>query len=79
MHAALPAGGAVIVYDSLIDDERCRNAFALLMSLNMLLQTPGGSEYTARECADWLQQAGFQMLRAEPLTGTDTMIVAVKQ
>jgi len=78
-HAALPVGGAVIVYDTLIDDGRCRNAFALLMSLNMQLQTPGGSEYTARECAGWLQQAGFRLLRTEPLAGGDTMIVAIKQ
>lgn len=78
-HAALPVGGALIVYDTLIDDGRCRNAFALLMSLNMLLQTPGGSEYTARECVGWLQQARFQVLRAEPLAGGDTMIVAIKQ
>jgi hypothetical protein len=79
VHAALPAGGAVIVYDTLIDDERRRNAFALLMSLNMLLQTPGGCEYTARDCARWLQQAGFQMLRTEPLAGGDTMIAAIRQ
>jgi O-methyltransferase domain/Dimerisation domain len=79
VHAALPAGGALLVYDTLIDDGRCQNAFALLMSLNMLLQTPGGSEYTARECAGWLQQAGFLVLRTEPLTGPDTLIVAIKQ
>jgi hypothetical protein len=78
-HAALAPGGAVIVYDTLIDDGRCRNAFALLMSLNMLLQTPSGSEYTARDCAGWLQRAGFRVLRTEPLAGADTMIVAVKQ
>jgi hypothetical protein len=78
-HAALPLGGALIVYDTLIDDGRCRNAFALLMSLNMLLQTPGGAEYTARECAGWLQQAGFQVLRTEPLAGGDTMIVGIKR
>jgi hypothetical protein len=78
-HAALPSGGAVIVYDTLIDDGRCQNAFALLMSLNMLLQTPGGSEYTVRECAGWLREAGFQVLRVAPLAGADTMIVAIKQ
>jgi len=78
-YAALPAGGALLVYDTLIDDERCRNAFALLMSLNMLVQTPGGFEYTARDCTGWLQQAGFLVLRAEPLTSADTLIVAIKQ
>ncbi|HZS64857.1 MAG TPA: methyltransferase, partial [Xanthobacteraceae bacterium] len=33
---ALPSGGALIVYDAIIDDERRTNAFGLLMSLNML-------------------------------------------
>ena len=40
-HAALPPGGCLIVYDAIIDDERRQNAFGLLMSLNMLIETPG--------------------------------------
>src|SRR5271166_5287844 len=38
--AAVPNGGAVIVYDAIIDDERRENVFGLLMSLNMLIETP---------------------------------------
>jgi hypothetical protein len=38
-YAALPYGGALIVYDPIIDDDRRRNAFGLLMSLNMLIET----------------------------------------
>src|SRR5688572_32644663 len=41
---ALPEGGAVIVYEALIDDDRRENAFGLLMSLNMLIETSGRSE-----------------------------------
>lgn len=41
---ALPEAGALIVYDAIIDDERRSNAFGLLMSLNMLIETPGGFE-----------------------------------
>ena len=40
-HQALPEGGALIVFEALIDDERRENAFGLLMSLNMLIETPG--------------------------------------
>ena len=36
---ALPDGGALIVYEAIIDDERRGNAFGLLMSLNMLIET----------------------------------------
>lgn len=34
----LPNGGALIIFESLIDDERRTNAFDLLMSLNMLIE-----------------------------------------
>ena len=39
-HDALPDGGALIIYEAIIDDERRANAFGLLMSLNMLIETP---------------------------------------
>jgi hypothetical protein len=41
-YAAIPTGGALVVYEAIIDDERSKNAFGLLMSLNMLIETPGG-------------------------------------
>ena len=46
----LPSGGALIVYESMIDDDRSKNAFGLLMSLNMLIETPGGFDYTGADC-----------------------------
>ena len=47
---ALPKGGALIIFESLIDDERRSNAFGLLMSLNMLIELPGGFDYTGADC-----------------------------
>jgi hypothetical protein len=47
---ALPGGGALIVYESIIDDERSENVFGLLMSLNMLIETPAGFDYTGADC-----------------------------
>ena len=49
-YEALPPGGALIVYDAIIDDERRENAFGLLMSLNMLIETRGGFDYTGADC-----------------------------
>jgi hypothetical protein len=37
-YRALPPGGAVIVYERLIDDDRRVNAAAVLANLNMLIQ-----------------------------------------
>jgi hypothetical protein len=77
-HAALPAGGALIVYDAIIDDERRQNAFGLLMSLNMLIETPGGFDYTGAQCCAWMRQAGFATARVEPLVGAESMVIATK-
>ncbi|BBU27412.1 methyltransferase/methylase [Burkholderia sp. THE68] len=77
-HAALPPGGCLIVYDAIIDDERRQNAFGLLMSLNMLIETPGGFDYTGAQCCAWMKEAGFASARVEPLVGPDSMVIATK-
>ena len=45
-HGALPSAGALIVYERMIDDGRQTNAAGLLASLNMLIMTDGGFDYT---------------------------------
>lgn len=77
-HDALPAGGALIVYETLIDDERRQNAFGLLMSLNMLIETREGFDYTGADCVGWMRQAGFKDTRVVPLAGPESMVVAIK-
>jgi hypothetical protein len=75
---ALPVGGALIVYEAIIDDERSKNAFGLMMSLNMLIETPGGFDYTGADCSGWLRDAGFSSTRVEPLVGPDSMVIGIK-
>jgi hypothetical protein len=75
---ALPEGGALIVYEALIDDERRENAFGLLMSLNMLIETPGGFDYTGADCQGWMRDAGFRETRVEHLAGPDSMVIGIK-
>ncbi|HEV2819537.1 MAG TPA: methyltransferase [Solirubrobacteraceae bacterium] len=77
-HDALPDGGALIVYESIIDDERRHNAFGLLMSLNMLIETPGGYDFTGAGCRGWMEQAGFRETYVEHLLGPDSMVVGLK-
>lgn len=77
-YEALPSGGAFIVYESIIDDDRSTNAFGLLMSLNMLVETTGGFDYTAKDCIGWLREAGFRETEVAHLVGPDSMIVAIK-
>ena len=75
---AVPAGGALIVYEAIIDDDRSKNAFGLLMSLNMLIETPGGFDYTGADCSAWMKEAGFATTRVEPLVGPDSMVIGIK-
>jgi ubiquinone/menaquinone biosynthesis C-methylase UbiE len=77
-YEAVSPGGAVVIYDAIIDDDRARNAFGLMMSLNMLIETPGGFDYTGADCMGWMKEAGFRETRVEPLVGPDSMVVGIK-
>ena len=77
-YEAIPEGGAFIVYDALIDDDRSKNAFGLLMSLNMLIETPGGFDYAGEDCIGWMKEAGFRETRVEHLVGPDGMVIGIK-
>ena len=75
---ALPVDGALIVFEAIIDDERRNNAFGLLMSLNMLIETRGGFDYSGEDCATWMRDAGFKHMRVDHLKGPDSMVIGVK-
>jgi hypothetical protein len=75
---ALPEGGALVVYECLIDDDRSKNAFGLMMSLNMLIETPAGFDYTGADCQGWMKEAGFRETRVDHLVGPDSMVIGVR-
>ena len=75
---ALPSGGALLVYEAIIDDDRSKNAFGLLMSLNMLIETPGGFDYSGADCIGWMKEAGFKETCVEHLIGPDSMVIGIK-
>ena len=75
---SVPPGGALIVYEAIIDDDRSKNAFGLMMSLNMLIETPGGFDYTGADCSGWMREAGFSSTRVQPLVGPDSMVIGIK-
>ena len=54
-----------------------QNAFGLMMSLNMLIETPGGFDYTGADCFGWMHEAGFRETRVEHLVGPDSMVVGL--
>jgi predicted transcriptional regulator len=77
-HDALPDGGVLVVYEMLIDDERRTNAAGLLMSLNMLVLSSDGFDYTGPDCRGWMSEAGFRRSYVQHLVGPESMVVGFK-
>ncbi len=75
---ALPEKGAFIVIEQLIDDERRENTFGLLMSLNMLIETGEGFDYTGADFAEWCAEAGFRKFEVIHLIGPSSAAIAYK-
>lgn len=76
--AALPAGGAFIAVENIIDDARRENAFGLLMSLNMLIEFGDAFDYTGADFREWCSEAGFIRFELLPLAGPTSAAVAYK-
>jgi hypothetical protein len=76
---ALPAGGAFIAIENVIDDARRTNAFGLLMSLNMLIEFGDAFDYTGADFRRWCTQVGFTRFNTIPLTGPSSAAVAYKE
>lgn len=77
-YTALPPGGRIVVYERFIDDDRRRATTALLASLNMLIMTPGGFDFTVSDCIAWMAEAQFVDIMDEPLAGDLAMITGCK-
>ena len=48
------------------------------MSLNMLIETEGGFDYTGRDCSQWMREASFTDTRVEHLSGPDSMVIGIR-
>ncbi|WP_205513898.1 methyltransferase [Longitalea arenae] len=75
---ALPEGGAFVVIESIIDDERKENVFGMLMSINMLIETGTGFDYTHADFNKWARQVGFKSTTLLPLAGPTSAAIAYK-
>ena len=75
---ALPDGGAFIAIEGIIDDERKQNAFGMMMSLNMLIETGTGFDYTFADFNRWAKTTGFKSTSLLPLAGPSSAAIAYK-
>ncbi|MCI0637698.1 MAG: acetylserotonin O-methyltransferase [Gemmataceae bacterium] len=77
-YEALPPDGAFVVVENLIDDARRKNAFGLMMSLNMLIEFGDAFDFTAADFFGWCREAGFRRTEVIPLGGPASAGVAYK-
>jgi len=75
---ALPQRGALVVIENIIDDNRNENTFGLMMSLNMLIETPEGFDFSAADFDGWAKEIGFGQTSVMQLTGPSSAVIAVK-
>jgi hypothetical protein len=77
-YKALPKDGALIVIENIIDNERRQNAFGLMMSLNMAIETEEGFDFTFSDFDGWAKQVGFETTMIMPLAGPSSAVIAIK-
>jgi precorrin-6B methylase 2 len=77
-YAGLSPGGVLVAIENVIDDERRANVFGLLISLNMLIELPGGFDYTGAQFDGWAKAAGFARTEVRPLAGPTSAAIAYK-
>ena len=77
-HKALLDGGRLVAIENVIDDARRANAFGLLMSLDMLIEMPGGFDYTGAQFDSWCRKAGFERTEVIPLAGPASAAIAYR-
>jgi hypothetical protein len=75
---ALPAGGALVAIEALIDDDRRQNVFGLLMSLNMLIEFGDAFDYSGADFRGWCSAVGFQRFEVMHLAGPSSAAIAYK-
>ena len=68
----------MIVIENIIDDERRENAMGLLMSLNMLIETAEGYDFTGADFSNWAREVGFKNISIMPLMGPASAAIAIK-
>lgn len=77
-YQALPEGGAFVTIENIIDNDRSQNILGLTMSLNMLIETEEGFDYTHSDFANWAKNVGFKTVDQIPLAGPASAAIAYK-
>jgi SAM-dependent methyltransferase len=77
-HAALGAGGRIVISDFILDPDRAGPRMAAMFALNMLVGTRQGNTYTEEEYAGWMREAGFSRIRRVALPGPAHLMIGTR-
>eukprot|EP01026_Neomeris_dumetosa_P029305 TRINITY_DN2374_c0_g1_i9.p1 TRINITY_DN2374_c0_g1~~TRINITY_DN2374_c0_g1_i9.p1 ORF type:complete len:400 (-),score=33.76 TRINITY_DN2374_c0_g1_i9:1451-2650(-) len=77
-YGALPSGGVCIVCGSFIDDERKKFVKGLSISLLMLMELPGGFDFTFTDLKGWMAEVGFGNFQQRDLVDASHCVVGYK-
>jgi hypothetical protein len=75
---ALNDGGVFIAVENIIDKDRKVNVTGMLMSLNMLIETTGGFDYSESDFEEWAKDTGFKRVEFIRLKGASSAAIAYK-
>ena len=75
LRGPLAPGGTLVIRDFV----RGLSEEAALFAVNMLLLTPAGGTYTARDYGSWLVEAGFEEPEIEPVPGRGTHLILARK
>ncbi len=77
-HAALAAGGRIVIQDFILEPGKTAPRVAALFALNMLVGTRAGSSYSEPEYSGWLKDAGFRDIHQVRLPGPASLMIAAR-
>jgi SAM-dependent methyltransferase len=73
---ALKPGGALVISDFVLENDRTGHPFALMFHSTMLLDSKEGAVWRKADYESWLREAGFSSITFEPTPGPSTIVIA---
>ncbi|MFD3537137.1 methyltransferase [Streptomyces sp. NPDC058664] len=72
----LTPGGALVVCDYIVEDDRSGPSFPLLFASEMLLKSNQGGTWRRADYTAWLTEAGFSTITFHPTASPATLVIA---
>ena len=73
---AIKPGGALVINDFILNDDRTGHPFAMLFASQMILVTEGGFTWRQSDYKEWLTTAGFSSVEIVPTPTPSTLVFA---